>query len=188
MPDQTPETLDNQTASQSAATPETTAADGASLPDLTLGSAPAAEETRERAAPAMLRGKLDRLGNALGTGRRKTAVARVRMRPGTGQMSINGRPLEDYFRIERDRLLVEAPLRTAGRLGQVDVSVKVEGGGITGQTGAIVLAIARALEALEPELHYTLADAGYLTRDGRMVERKKYGFKKARRSFQFSKR
>ncbi|MEX0716078.1 MAG: 30S ribosomal protein S9 [Planctomycetaceae bacterium] len=124
----------------------------------------------------------------MGTGRRKTSVARVRLRPGTGESNVNGKPLEEYFRVERDRLLIEAPLKAAGQLGKVDVWVKVEGGGTTGQTGAIILGIARALEALNPEVHYALSEGGFLTRDGRMVERKKYGLKKARKSFQFSKR
>ena len=96
--------------------------------------------------------------------------------------------MSEFFCIERDRLTVEAPLRATDKLGQVDVWVRVHGGGTTGQAGAIVLGIARALEALNPSLHATLSEGSFLTRDSRMVERKKYGFKKARRSFQFSKR
>ena len=125
---------------------------------------------------------------AIGTGRRKTSVARVRLRPGNGTITINGRLLDDYFRIERDRHVVQSPLRSTDRLGNVDVWVRVEGGGTTGQAGAIALGVARALEALDAGLHHVLKEAGWLTRDDRMVERKKYGFKKARRSFQFSKR
>ncbi|HUG90515.1 MAG TPA: 30S ribosomal protein S9 [Planctomycetaceae bacterium] len=124
----------------------------------------------------------------MGTGRRKTAVARVRVRPGDGTLTINERPLDDFFRIERDRLLIEAPLKATDMLGKVNVWVRVNGGGTTGQAGAVVLGIARALQALNPDLHYKLSEGGFLTRDSRMVERKKYGFKKARRSFQFSKR
>ncbi|MEZ6124320.1 MAG: 30S ribosomal protein S9 [Planctomycetaceae bacterium] len=124
----------------------------------------------------------------MGTGRRKTAVARVRIKDGSGQISINGRSLEDYFTVERDRDMVMAPLRMVGRDGKVDMIVRVEGGGTTGQTGAIVLGIGRALQGLIPDAHHDLSSAGYLTRDSRMVERKKYGFRKARRSYQFSKR
>ncbi|MEX2285936.1 MAG: 30S ribosomal protein S9 [Planctomycetaceae bacterium] len=124
----------------------------------------------------------------MGTGRRKTSVARVRVSKGKGDVSINGRSLEDYCRVERDRMNVEAPLRATDMYGKVDIWVRVNGGGPTGQAGAIVLGIARALQAMEPNLHGKLSEGGFLTRDGRMVERKKYGFKKARKSFQFSKR
>jgi len=158
--------------------------------ELTLGSdAPAEDEGEETPQfKPIIRGKIDRFGVAMGTGRRKTAVARVRIKDGDGKLAINGRGLDEYFRTDRDRLMVEAPLRATEKLGSVDVWVRVNGGGTTGQTGAIVLGIARALQAMEPGLHHTLAEGGYLTRDGRMVERKKYGYKKARKSFQFSKR
>lgn len=161
------------------------------VPELTFNAPPAAAAAEAPVAetvPVRRRGKLDKDGTAIGTGRRKTSVARVRLKTGTGKFEINGRPLSEFFRLERDRMMVEAPLRAAERLGSVDVWVRVEGGGTTGQAGAIVLGIARALEALNPSLHATLSDNGFLTRDPRMVERKKYGFKKARRSFQFSKR
>ncbi|MFO0975142.1 MAG: 30S ribosomal protein S9 [Planctomycetaceae bacterium] len=124
----------------------------------------------------------------MGTGRRKTSVARVRVKEGSGSFTVNGRPMEEYLRVERDRDSVLVPLKVVGKVGQVDISVRVQGGGITGQTGAIVLGVARALQGLNPNWHHDLANAGLLTRDDRMVERKKYGFKKARRSFQFSKR
>ncbi|MCX7420064.1 MAG: 30S ribosomal protein S9 [Planctomycetia bacterium] len=136
----------------------------------------------------MLRGKIDKHGNALGTGRRKTAVARVRVMDGTGQVTINGRPLNEYCVTDRDRNSVLAPLKATEMLGKVDVIAKAQGGGPTGQAEAIMLGVARALQAKNPLLHGALADGGYLTRDSRMVERKKYGFKKARKSFQFSKR
>ena len=142
----------------------------------------------EPQVPVIRRGKLDRFGVAMGTGRRKTSVARVRLKAGNGGFVVNGRPLDEFFCVERDRILVVAPLKTAEKLGQLDVWVRVNGGGTTGQAGAIVLGIARALEAINPNLHASLAEAGYLTRDSRMVERKKYGHKKARRGFQFSKR
>lgn len=139
-------------------------------------------------ADPVIRGKVDRYGVAWGTGRRKTAVARVRLKEGTGQFLINGRSLEEYFPVTRDQKLIAGPLEAVELNGQVDITVNVRGGGPTGQTGAVVLGIARALQAKDPSLHHTLSSGGFLTRDGRMVERKKYGFKKARKSFQFSKR
>ena len=192
-PDQPVEVADAGVAEPVAETAESVTAEGEAVesdqPELTLGSGAPAEtdEAVERPAP-LIRGKIDKFGVAMGTGRRKTSVARVRIKTGTGQMVINGRSFEEYFCIERDRKMVEAPLRTTETFGKVDVWVRVGGGGTTGQTGAVVLGIARALQAMDPALHYSLADNGYLTRDGRMVERKKYGFKKARKSFQFSKR
>ncbi|NNJ27027.1 30S ribosomal protein S9 [Alienimonas chondri] len=154
---------------------------------LTLGGGRAPEDI---APPpeSMIRGSIDRFGTAMGTGRRKTSVARVRITDGTGQFSVNGRDLDDYFSFERDVTLARAPLETTEMAGQVDVWVRVEGGGSTGQTGAIVLGIARALQAKDPNLHGLLHHGGYLTRDERAVERKKYGRAKARKSFQFSKR
>ena len=157
------------------------------LPSLEIGAGAPAEQTESTYVP-VIRGKLDRFGNAIGTGRRKTAVARVRIKTGDGKTSINGRPLEDYFRVERDRHLIAQPLQATEMLGKVDIWARLEGGGPTGQTGAMVLGIARALTALNPALHSKLSEGGFLTRDGRLVERKKYGRKKARRSFQFSKR
>jgi len=112
----------------------------------------------------------------------------VRIKPGTGAVSVNGRTLEDYFTVERDRAQIMAPVKMIGKDGQLDISIRVNGGGTTGQTGAIILGIGRALQGLMPEVHDALSAAGYLTRDSRMVERKKYGLRKARRSYQFSKR
>lgn len=157
--------------------------------ELTFNQETAAPVTPvEPQAPVIRRGKLDRFGVAMGTGRRKTSVARVRLKSGNGSFVVNGRPMEEFFCIERDQVLVQAPLKAAEKLGQLDVWVRVNGGGTTGQAGAIVLGIARALEAINPNLHSALSEGGYLTRDSRMVERKKYGHKKSRRSFQFSKR
>ena len=181
--EETAEESGEETAEESS---EETAEEGS---ELTLGeSAPEEEEPRRPRQPVLIRGKIDRHGVAIGTGRRKTSVARVRIIDGDGAMTINGRVLDDYFQIERDRLLIEAPLKATEMYGSVDVWVRVNGGGLTGQAGAIVLGIARALQAKNPDLHEALSDGGYLTRDGRMVERKKYGYKKARKSFQFSKR
>jgi len=123
-----------------------------------------------------------------GTGRRKRAVARVRMRYGDGKMVINGKEVDDYFAGIQDRLTVRAPLVASDNAGRFDVFVNVYGGGTTGQAGAVMLGLARALAAAEPACFETLRDGGYLTRDSRMTERKKYGQKGARKRFQFSKR
>jgi small subunit ribosomal protein S9 len=124
----------------------------------------------------------------LGTGRRKTSVARVRIRPGEGKIRINNRELEEYFVSTRQRNAVVAPLEQVGRRTQLDVVVRVEGGGITGQADACKLGIARALKKLDEQLAEGLRDTGMLTRDSRMKERKKYGLRGARRGTQFSKR
>ena len=123
-----------------------------------------------------------------GTGRRKRAVARVRLMPGEGMIQINGRPLIDFFPRARDQKLVLAPLQATNTEARLDVFVNVHGGGITGQTGAVLLGIARALMKIMPETERLLREKGFLTRDARQVERKKYGRSGARRSFQFSKR
>lgn len=166
----------------------TPVADLASELTLGQGGAPVAVEEVKPRLPTLVRGKIDKNGDATGTGRRKTAVARVRMKDGSGIITINGRPLDEYCVTQRDRNSVTAPLRATDTFGKVDVSAKTHGGGPTGQAEAIMLGIARALQAKNPLLHGILADGGFLTRDSRMVERKKYGFKKARKSFQFSKR
>lgn len=123
-----------------------------------------------------------------GTGRRKTAVARVRVREGSGQIQVNGKPIQEYFEIEPRVNEVRAPLLATEMAGRVDVAVNVQGSGKSAQAGAVVLGIARALKEFRPDLEQALRDGGFLTRDARKVERKKYGHKKARRSFQFSKR
>jgi small subunit ribosomal protein S9 len=123
-----------------------------------------------------------------GTGRRKTSVARVRIRPGKGAFKINKRPIEVYFSQDEHRNDIVAPLQATETLGKVDVFVNVRGGGPTGQAGAIVLGLARALKQANQQYEGPLRDSGHLTRDSRMVERKKYGHRGARRSFQFSKR
>lgn len=167
-------------------TPELEAASLASGLDIGSEAAETAEP-QAHMAPA-IRGKIDKFGVAWGTGRRKTAVARVRVKDGSGLITINGRPIEEYFPVERDLGMIRAPLKATDTLGKVDVVVAVQGGGPTGQTGAVVLGIARALQARNPQFHPLLSEGGFLTRDSRMVERKKYGRKGARRSFQFSKR
>jgi small subunit ribosomal protein S9 len=124
----------------------------------------------------------------LGTGKRKTSVARVILRPGDGGTWINGRTLEEYFPRAAHREAVFAPLRVAGALGTYDLRVRVHGGGISGQAGAIRHGIARALVEADPELRVPLKREGFLTRDARIVERKKAGLHKARKAPQFSKR
>jgi small subunit ribosomal protein S9 len=123
-----------------------------------------------------------------GTGRRKSSVARVRIRPGEGKMLINKKSLEEYFDRQQDRNVVTAPLKAAKAENSFDVFVNVKGGGTTGQSGATRLGIARALKNFDPNLVQSLRDGGHLTRDARMVERKKPGQRGARRRFQFSKR
>ena len=130
----------------------------------------------------------DKGGFYWGTGRRKTSVARVRIRPGDGKMLINKRELDNFFRSDQDRSAVMAPLVMAKAEKTLDVFVNVNGGGTTGQAGAVVLGIARALKIYDPGLAQALRDGGFLTRDPRMVERKKPGQSGARRRFQFSKR
>ncbi len=124
----------------------------------------------------------------LGTGRRKTAVARVRLRPGQGKIQINERTLEEYFPTDQQRRSVLAPLVQLGNRDRVDISIRVHGGGPAGQADACKLGIARALKLLDTACEKPLRDAGLLTRDSRMKERKKYGLHGARRGVQFSKR
>ena len=132
--------------------------------------------------------KLDKLGRAYATGKRKNAVARVWIKPGSGKVVVNGRALEVYFARPVLRMILQQPLEIAKRVGQYDMMISVAGGGLSGQAGAVRHGLAKALTHYEPELRPALKREGFLTRDSRVVERKKYGKKKARRSFQFSKR
>jgi small subunit ribosomal protein S9 len=127
-------------------------------------------------------------GSANATGRRKEAVARVRLVPGTGQFKVNGRTLESYFPNKVHQQLVKSPLAALDGVEQFDIVARITGGGISGQAGALRLGIARALILIDPENRPTLKKAGYLTRDARVIERKKYGLKKARKAPQYSKR
>lgn len=127
-------------------------------------------------------------GYALATGRRKTAVARVRLKAGSGKIVVNNRDVADYFPTEKDRFQVMDALNQTGKVNAVDVSITVHGGGPTGQAGACKLGLARALRVFDTELDELLRHSGLLTRDGRMKERKKYGLRGARRGTQFSKR
>jgi len=124
----------------------------------------------------------------IATGRRKEAVVRVRLVPGSGEFRLNGRSLEEYFPTRAHRMVVSAPLRLVGREKEFDVIARIEGGGVSGQAGALRLGIARALIELDPELRAGLKKEGYLTRDAREKERRKYGLKKARKAPQYSKR
>jgi small subunit ribosomal protein S9 len=132
--------------------------------------------------------KLDQYGRAYATGKRKNAIARVWIKPGKGKITINGRDQEIYFARPVLRMMIAQPLEVADRLGQFDVDVSVVGSGLSGQAGAVRHGISKALTYYEPGLRKLLKPHGFLTRDSRVVERKKYGKAKARRSFQFSKR
>jgi len=132
--------------------------------------------------------KLDAQGRAYATGKRKDAVARVWIKPGPGKIIVNQRPVDQYFARPVLRMILQQPLQVANRIGQYDITVSVDGGGLSGQAGAVRHGLAKALTYYEPDLRPALKKEGFLTRDPRVVERKKYGKKKARRSFQFSKR
>ncbi|WP_164104036.1 30S ribosomal protein S9 [Candidatus Laterigemmans baculatus] len=127
-------------------------------------------------------------GDALGTGRRKSSVARVRVRPGSGKITINRKPMEEYFVNEQDQRAIVDTLAVVEQRNNVDVLVRVSGGGLTGQSGAVRMGLARALVSFNESLHDPLRDGNYLTRDSRMKERKKPGLRGARRGVQFSKR
>ena len=171
-------------------TPETetqTVGDLAELNTLT-GDSPAGE-VAARSTPAVLREQeLDAQGRAYATGRRKDAVARVWLKPGSGKVTVNGRDQEVYFARPSLRLVINQPFQIAEREGQYDVVCTVSGGGLSGQAGAVRHGLSKALMNFEPDLRGALKRGGFLTRDSRVVERKKYGKAKARRSFQFSKR
>ena len=132
--------------------------------------------------------KIDAQGRSYATGKRKDAVARVWIKPGVGRMTVNGRDQEVYFGRPVLRQLINQPFQVAGRQDQYDVVCTVKGGGLSGQAGAVRHGISKALALYEPALRPLLKKGGFLTRDARVVERKKYGKRKARRSFQFSKR
>ncbi|HUZ66395.1 MAG TPA: 30S ribosomal protein S9 [Beijerinckiaceae bacterium] len=147
-----------------------------------------ATSTADAPAAPLYTQKLDKLGRAYATGKRKDAVARVWIKPGSGKITINQREVEVYFARPVLRMILQQPLEIAKRTGQYDLMVTVAGGGLSGQAGAVRHGLAKALTNFEPDLRPVLKREGFLTRDSRVVERKKYGRKKARRSFQFSKR
>jgi len=165
------------------------------LGNLTTGAPVAADAPAEASAAApvvsnapLRQQELDQFGRAYATGRRKDAVARVWVKPGTGKVTVNGRDQEIYFARPTLRLIINQPFSITDREGQYDVICTVKGGGLSGQAGAVKHGIAQALSKYEPALRTTVKREGFLTRDSRTVERKKYGRAKARRSFQFSKR
>ncbi len=195
-----PETEAETAAPETAAAPEAateapaetapeTVTDLADLKDI-AGDNPDADAAAIAAAPTMpLREQeLDQYGRAYATGRRKDASARVWIKPGKGVITVNGREQETYFARPTLRLIINQPFAITDREGQYDVIATVRGGGLSGQAGAVKHGISQALAKYEPELRATVKAAGFLTRDSRVVERKKYGRAKARRSFQFSKR
>ena len=150
-----------------------------------LGRSAGVEQASE--APVHVQ-KLDPHGRAYATGKRKDAVARVWLKPGSGRIVINDKEFNHYFARPVLQMLLKQPLQIADRLSQYDINATVKGGGLSGQAGAVRHGISKALTYYEPELRSALKKGGFLTRDSRTVERKKYGKKKARRSFQFSKR
>ncbi len=159
------------------------------LADLGALAGEAAPVAAAPSTPAVLREQeLDAQGRAYATGRRKDAVARVWLKPGTGKVTVNGRDQEVFFARPTLRLIINQPFQITEREGQYDVVCTVAGGGLSGQAGAVKHGISQALSKYEPALRTTVKAAGFLTRDSRVVERKKYGRAKARRSFQFSKR
>jgi small subunit ribosomal protein S9 len=149
-----------------------------------LRRAPAAQEPQVQPA----RPKIDKLGRSYATGRRKDAVARVWVKPGSGRVTVNGRELAVYFARPTLQMILRQPFEIINRINQFDVTCTVVGGGLSGQAGAVRHGISRALTYFDPALRPALKAGGFLTRDSREVERKKYGKAKARRSFQFSKR
>ena len=152
-----------------------------------LGELGGAVQTTQPEAPVHVQ-KLDKHGRAYATGKRKNAVARVWIKPGGGQVTVNEKPVEEYFARPVLRMILRQPLVVAERSTQYDVTITCVGGGLSGQAGAVRHGLAKALTYYEPELRAILKRVGFLTRDSRVVERKKYGRAKARRRFQFSKR
>lgn len=162
--------------------------DQATLADVMPAGALADATVAAPVSAAPIEPKLDAQGRAYATGKRKDAVARVWIKPGAGRIVVNGRDVEKYFARPVLRMVLNQPFVAAERASQYDVNVTVSGGGLSGQAGAVRHGISKALTYFEPSLRAVLKKGGFLTRDSRVVERKKYGKAKARRSFQFSKR
>ena len=173
---ETTETVETPAAETETATVEATETVEAPAPVVTQAEAPLREQ------------QLDKYGRAYATGRRKDAVARVWLKPGSGKIEVNGRDQSIYFARPTLRLVINQPFDVTDRVGQYDIVATVKGGGLSGQAGAVKHGIAQALSRYEPALRTAVKREGFLTRDSRVVERKKYGKAKARRSFQFSKR
>ena len=185
---------DKKSLSDLGALTQQAAAAPAPAPEAAQADAPVAEQAESPAPVAtqpeapLREQQLDKYGRAYATGRRKDAVARVWLKPGSGKIVVNGRDQEVYFARPTLRLVINQPFGITERAGQYDVIATVKGGGLSGQAGAVLHGIAQALSRYEPALRTAVKRAGFLTRDPRVVERKKYGKAKARRSFQFSKR
>jgi small subunit ribosomal protein S9 len=160
----------------------------ADLKDALDGDNASAGNTPNEASVSVAEPVIDQFGRSYGTGRRKSSVARVWIKPGKGKMTVNGKLVTDYFARPTLQMHALAPFAIADRLNQYDLMCTVKGGGLSGQAGAVRHGLTRALIAFEPTLRPALKQAGFVTRDSRVVERKKYGRAKARRSFQFSKR
>ena len=154
----------------------------------TLGDLGSAMGVAPSPQPAALQPKMDSKGRSYATGRRKDAVARVWLKRGAGRITVNGKAVDLYFARATLRMMIQQPLVASNRRDQFDIECTVSGGGLSGQAGALRHGISRALTNFEPDLRPTLKKGGFMTRDSRAVERKKYGRAKARRSFQFSKR
>ena len=169
------------------ATPPAPTTDASASTDASETEAPPAPVNLQPEAP-LREQQLDKQGRAYATGRRKDAIARVWLKPGSGKITVNGRDQETYFARPTLRLVINQPFGITDRNGQYDIVATVKGGGLSGQAGAVLHGIAQALTRFEPVLRTTVKRAGFLTRDSRVVERKKYGKAKARKSFQFSKR
>ena len=173
-------------------TPETTEASdtgaGSAKEKNTAAVAGSAEQAPTAHNIAAVEPKIDEHGRSYATGKRKDAVARVWIKPGSGKIEVNGRDVETYFARPVLRMILAQPFEAAERKNQYDVKCTVKGGGLSGQAGAVRHGISKALTLYEPSLRPALKSGGFLTRDSRVVERKKYGRRKARRSFQFSKR
>ena len=181
--------LTQEAAETPAPAPEATADAAADAPAADAAAdEPAAPPPPVQAETPLREQQLDKYGRAYATGRRKDAIARVWLKPGSGKIEVNGREQEVYFARPTLRLVINQPFGIAGREGAYDVVATVVGGGLSGQAGAVKHGIAQALTRFEPALRTVVKQAGFLTRDSRAVERKKYGRAKARRSFQFSKR
>jgi small subunit ribosomal protein S9 len=154
----------------------------------TLGDLGSAMGVAPSSQPAAPQPKMDAKGRSYATGRRKNAVARVWLKRGAGRITVNGKPVDIYFARATLRMMIQQPLVASNRRDQFDIECTVSGGGLSGQAGALRHGISRALTSFEPDLRPALKKGGFMTRDSRAVERKKYGRAKARRSFQFSKR
>jgi small subunit ribosomal protein S9 len=167
---------------------ETPAAEAATIEAAEVDTVEAPAPVAPQIEAVLREQQLDKYGRAYATGRRKDAVARVWLKPGTGKIEVNGRDQSIYFARPTLRLVINQPFDVTDRVGQYDVVATVKGGGLSGQAGAVKHGIAQALSRYEPALRTSVKREGFLTRDPRVVERKKYGRAKARRSFQFSKR